>query len=1455
MRLQLTILRHGLPATRILWTVRSQNSHPISTSAIASTRLPNAAYGNEGCTIAQLLEDINEVVPLETAVEAVGENEDTGGQWGLEDYVVEVNGFECLHFMSVDGLLREGDEVMIRALEVGDIRARRLAGRLQVSTDGRRLIDGVPFGRPYLQKSYSSRPPIRIPPRKRRRTTLSSWTGNLEDEQTDTQLALYDDVSVMDSEHGTVIRHPRTLFDEGDDDEDDMDYEEDTEELAEELKSLRDDAQADVPFFETPDFKRFRAGRMSRMAHRDPLPSSSPARPSVVSTPRTTLTKGVDGEASVKSTKSVHFEADISNFESQLSESDSESDEDVVSEANSAASSDTDDSSLESSDESPASEESEIESESESESEDEDLPQKKKPKAIDVFTPPGEGNRKTRNSNRRKKLRSRLAKLKSLGELPPEANFDDLKRWQAKNGKAPLTEVTDLGGKRETKSKEQSEIEIKRQQLLRDLASGGVDIDGHSEKENIPPRYRNGKQRDVQESPEKAKDSPATTVTLEAAAETPADEPARTSPAEVKRRKLDLSSTKRLLFGSLGVRTPKTKEDEEALRTKLDATRTKPVAPEKPEEETVEVEKEKDVDENWQDKIVLNATECFYDDVELTAPPFPFQQRWDSAANYAIRQRKNNNNKNKKRKQREWQEEEVYESYQDNTLNYNDAEGDITLNYDEPVSAQEEAAIQKEATTQKGAQVTNVDSDPDDLPELPSDITALPVITDKEVTVGSIIAFKQLFMSKATNWQPQISDYKVARVDKIHENGTLDMILAKRDREVSEQTEVDEDGVRTYSGFEMPGDEHEVEDDGVRSVTFADLLEPKMIKAIVKEPDQSQQSQKEDTLANGDGNDETSSLNHPPPSVPVISAGSNAASVDEADDKDGEKDDDELPPPLAAPSSQTRLEISHIIHDAGFRSTMDSELGKEPLLLEMFDQKPREDSAIEMQSKAASTGDKSSDSNSEEFASSPPDVGDQHDVAEESQMVDNGDNMAMDMDDVGFQMDADDDFVMNDQNSQADDDSDDGVPLPRNDAAKRHEKELTTNEKVSSMAGEKPASQPSRKISSQIVKQEPSQKVETGRGEADKSFVSTTVSANTRSFTEPAVLDNGGYDDDDDDAPSEYSDAYSTVPNPFYERDAAAMKKEKAKATNKGPGSSQQDHPAETPSSNMPKSNQEANNVTEYTPESTEKKTTNNKIEFDLGFLDDNREESEDSDVDFPDIEVLWASTAPTQKEFPPIKIEAASQMPNSTADREASLPSLRQPSVHDSAGNELATAAKDTPTVAQQEQPEPSQQQAIIDSSSRRETQEPINNDNNANNETQSPSPFLPDIDFGGSQQDTNDNADIDLDDDDQYQHSADNSSHPDFQPQDQQEDSQDHSIPMVDLTVSSPLVSPDDSEDEDFAKSQGLPRGPGWVKKNVPVTRRQTRSSTGGGIVLSSSLSPQPVRRRGRRLTQSQY
>jgi hypothetical protein len=77
-RLRLTVRRHALPEVKLLW--------------------PCAA--SEDLTIAKLLANVSEVVPLEAQ------------EWGLEDYSVEVNGFECLHFEQVHKVLKSDDEVM-----------------------------------------------------------------------------------------------------------------------------------------------------------------------------------------------------------------------------------------------------------------------------------------------------------------------------------------------------------------------------------------------------------------------------------------------------------------------------------------------------------------------------------------------------------------------------------------------------------------------------------------------------------------------------------------------------------------------------------------------------------------------------------------------------------------------------------------------------------------------------------------------------------------------------------------------------------------------------------------------------------------------------------------------------------------------------------------------------------------------------------------------------------------------------------------------------------------------------------------------------------------------------------------------------------------------------------------------------------------------------------------------
>lgn len=84
MRLRLVVQRHGLPPTYVLWT--------------AGHLPPNTTNGASG-TISQLLDQVNEVIPLESE------------DWGLEDYAVEVGGFECLHFSELSQVLKEDDEV------------------------------------------------------------------------------------------------------------------------------------------------------------------------------------------------------------------------------------------------------------------------------------------------------------------------------------------------------------------------------------------------------------------------------------------------------------------------------------------------------------------------------------------------------------------------------------------------------------------------------------------------------------------------------------------------------------------------------------------------------------------------------------------------------------------------------------------------------------------------------------------------------------------------------------------------------------------------------------------------------------------------------------------------------------------------------------------------------------------------------------------------------------------------------------------------------------------------------------------------------------------------------------------------------------------------------------------------------------------------------------------------
>ncbi|KAL3445963.1 hypothetical protein BJX65DRAFT_136972 [Aspergillus insuetus] len=881
MRLHLTIQRHGLPVTRILWTTSppslfghnhasSSSMIPATSSAVTSSHVPNALYANGGYTVAHLLEDVNEVIPLETEPRLF--EDESSGQWGLEDYVVEVGGSECLHFMEVDGLLREGDEVLIRALQISDLRARRLSGRHQISMDGKHLIDGVPFGKPFLKRPTSSRPAITIPPRKKRRTALSIWGSGSSYEEEDTEwapaqqistgkeLSLLNPASELEKEDdddedeyedayrddyedyhepnedgdGTVIRHniDRTL--EGTEDgHEGSDGE--VEDLSRELQELKKDMEAPLVPEEENDTKRGKSRGQSLRSH----PSILLAVPRKSSLSRPSMRRSSD--ASRRDSKSVTFdqqkqESPKVNLETAIARagSTSEEPEDVMSSESDSSSSASDSIVLESSEEeevdsssassssesevasesssesdsdsssesSDSDSESESESESEAESEKEDVANTSNIlKPTHNMNPPGAGSLRTRKSNQRCKLRRRLTKLKELGILEEGADFAALRQWEAEHGDSFYVP----GAAIDLKTKAQEEFEAKRQKLLLDLESGGVDITPYSEQENITP---GSIEQDVSELPEDHDEQYET-----------ANDTNEASPEVPQRRTLDVASTRRLLFGSLGVRTPRSQEEEEATRKKL-AGKAQKFIPQKPAQHVPEDhESESEVD--WRDKLILGATECFYDDIELSTPPFPFEQRWDPEAAELIRQR---NQRGKKRKRR--QQVQTYDEEENTGYDYY-GEEDTQLNYDD--SEFLEGQIDNKDENEEAA-FKSVESTIDDLPALPSDTSGLAGVTAQEMKPGLVFAFKQLDVSKATNWQPTVSEFRVAVVTDVFDNNILGIRLAKPYRR--EPKTDDEEGPFQYSGFEMPGmDDEEGEDDGFREVPFDDLIDPKLLRA------------------------------------------------------------------------------------------------------------------------------------------------------------------------------------------------------------------------------------------------------------------------------------------------------------------------------------------------------------------------------------------------------------------------------------------------------------------------------------------------------------------------------------------------------------------------------------------------------------------------------------------------
>ncbi|KAI1490247.1 hypothetical protein F5X96DRAFT_637187 [Biscogniauxia mediterranea] len=1054
MRLRLVVRRNGLPEARLMWNVQLENDP----------------------TIANLLEQLNEDVPLE------------GGQWGLEDYVVELHdsdgtSFECLHYQPVRNVLNTDDTVFVRALNKDDSRRRRISGRYQISSDGRRLIDGVPFGRHRLRAS--GRPPIYIPPRKRPRLTREDED---RDDDNDTPMLLLTEratnqqdphrvrfdtgVEDADSEDGEFEGDDQPLDEttsqqsapdedmdsRHSDDEDDMDSP-DEEDLAQELRELEEEnagfnqgeAQPDPsPEKQTLDLTALdkltalqaafpsapvdicekilmacggdlkttyghlvdgfepklsesalldwpNVDKPSKPSDPPPQISSSlrsrskqvdkpvedagitdeaegeeghnDAVPDFVSQydyrglPPGSITSGKglvemaaiaareqnnnsnnEGETAsamlndIKSSSKEAIEESedttsssgtSSSSESEESEDDSDDEDMSLSDSSSDSDSDSDDShhsdpenglgeseNHESSDSSSDSdedshdsdsgpeevsigksradisnklrrsqnrdensdnssdEESESSSSSSSESassEDEsslatgrkDIPptastglqstrklheQTNKADqsvassvqpAPSVPVPPGAGKESTKSRNARRRL------AKKAKKLAQETGMAD-----------PTTTMT-IGGaeaaSHETAQKE-SLFEAKRRELLEAIANGGIEVgpgskidSGDSGMSKVTSKRKREDQQDLQcqDQSEPHSSTPKET--------TPDEEDASTISAQ-KRRRIDLGVGRRLVFGALGLRNPKSKKDEDQIRDKL-MEDVRPVVNPRLEKDNADAEVPGQIDHSaveedpdlWKTKINYRAVECCQEGIELSEPPFPFVQRWDSQQQGFWPSKKNKRGGRNKRAQRnqaayygddtrskkkhDLSEEWGGEGYDVTFNGIEDTHNtdNIVLNYDDEVP--------QDQVMNDDAKHSSQNVEMEDLPPVPLDPSVLPTLRPGEARVGMVITWQKWSCSAATNWQPQISNVSAVVVDVKDDGAELRVCLAKRDRYLDGNPKQYDPytGQRVYGRFEAPDldeddEEAEEDDEGYRTLNFSEMQDPRVLQ-------------------------------------------------------------------------------------------------------------------------------------------------------------------------------------------------------------------------------------------------------------------------------------------------------------------------------------------------------------------------------------------------------------------------------------------------------------------------------------------------------------------------------------------------------------------------------------------------------------------------------------------------
>lgn len=441
---------------------------------------------------------------------------------------------------------------------------------------------------------------------------------------------------------------------------------------------------------------------------------------------------------------------------------------------------------------------------------------------VQTTSAPFEGKSETRIRNSRRRDQRKLKHLKQLGVLPSNATLADM-------AKMPTEDL---------------ELQIKKNQVIRDafntddLQEPEVEATNDSAPSELLQAQAalNEAHNMVKNGMTVTNKSPLINGDGAAAATDADDEAPEVEPATLKRKRLDVGGTNRFIFGHLGVRTPKTQAEKEALQQKLsDRAKQHGLAksaqsPAQKQQAQQPEEGEEDLDA-WADKVQLSAVECIDEGVILSTPPFPFQQRWDPQYQYK--------NPPKRQKKRKTNVNGMNGGYVETYDKYNsDGTGDA-LNYDDPEdddfeddSYWEEGALLDDTDVgdEEGDSTRQQGIPSDGFPALPDDPSTLPTLAEADARVGDYVVFSELAVSAATGWQPGMISRTVRLEGK--DDSAWIVAVAKRDLPPKEYNN---EGNRVYSKFEMEGLSEEEGDDGEKTLQWSEMLDAKLLQRAATE--------------------------------------------------------------------------------------------------------------------------------------------------------------------------------------------------------------------------------------------------------------------------------------------------------------------------------------------------------------------------------------------------------------------------------------------------------------------------------------------------------------------------------------------------------------------------------------------------------------------------------------------